>query len=105
MEGKYDLEEGYNLEAAKVVKPAIDDIPLLLVGGMCTVSDMEEVLENNYADFISMLRPFIREPFLVNKIKEKKMNRVSCVSCNQCLAAAANELRAYCYNKGFPKNT
>ena len=102
LEGKYDLEEGYNLEAAKIVKPVIGDIPLLLVGGMRTVSHMEEVLENNYADFISMSRPFIREPFLVNKIKENKMDKVSCVSCNRCLAAVANELPVYCYNKGFP---
>jgi len=56
LEGKYDLEEGYNLEAAKIIKPVIGDIPLLLVGGMRTVSHMEEVLENNYADFISMSR-------------------------------------------------
>ena len=102
MEGKYDLEEGYNLEAAKIIKPVIGDIPLLLVGGMRTVSHMEEVLENNYADFISMSRPFIREPFLVNNIKENKMEKVSCVSCNRCLADVANELPVYCYNKGFP---
>jgi 2,4-dienoyl-CoA reductase-like NADH-dependent reductase (Old Yellow Enzyme family) len=102
LEGKYDLQEGYNLEAAKIIKPLIGDIPLLLVGGMRTVSHMKEVLENNYADFISMSRPFIREPFLVKKIKENKMDKVSCVSCNRCLAAVANELPVYCYNKGFP---
>ncbi len=102
MEGKYDLEEGYNLKAAKIVKPVIGDIPLLLVGGMRTVSHMEEVLENNYADFISMSWPFIREPFLVNKIKENKMDKVSCVSCYRCLAAVVNELPVYCYNKRFP---
>jgi 2,4-dienoyl-CoA reductase-like NADH-dependent reductase (Old Yellow Enzyme family) len=72
-------------------------------GGLRTVSHMEEVLENKYADFISMSRPFIREPFLVNKIKEGKMDKVSCVSCNRCLAAVPNDLPIYCYNKGFPK--
>jgi len=103
LEGKYNLEEGYNLEAAKMIKPVLGNTPLFLVGGMRTVSHMEEVLENNYADFISMSRPFIREPFLVNKIKEGKMDKVSCVSCNRCLAAVPNELPIYCYNKGFPK--
>ena len=102
LEAKYELEEGYNLEAAKVIKPALDDTPLLVVGGMRTVSHMEDVLENNYADFISMSRPFIREPFLVNHIKKGKMEKVACVSCNRCLAAVPNELSAYCYNKGFP---
>ena len=103
LEGKYDLEEGYNLGAAKMIRPVLGDTPLVLVGGMRTVSHMEEVLENKYADFISMSRPFIREPFLVNKIKEGKMDKVSCVSCNRCLAAVPNDLPIYCYNKGFPK--
>ncbi len=102
LEGKYNLEEGYNLEAAKLIKPVLGHTPLLLVGGMRTVSHMEDVLENNYADFISMSRPFIREPFLVNKIKEGKMDKVSCVSCNRCLAAVPNEIPVHCYNKGFP---
>ncbi|CAB1058067.1 hypothetical protein D1BOALGB6SA_2823 [Olavius sp. associated proteobacterium Delta 1] len=99
LEGKYDLAEGYNLEAAKLIKPVIGDTPLMLVGGLRTVSHMEYVLENNYADFISMSRPFIREPFLVNKIKEGKLDKVSCVSCNRCLAAVPNEIPVYCYNK------
>lgn len=103
LEGKYNLEEGYNLEAAKMIRPVLGDIPLLLVGGMRTVSHMEEVLENDHADFISMSRPFIREPFLVNKIKEGIMNKASCVSCNRCLAAVAHDLPIYCYNKSFPK--
>jgi 2,4-dienoyl-CoA reductase-like NADH-dependent reductase (Old Yellow Enzyme family) len=103
LEGKYDLEEGYNLEAAKMIKQVLGDTPLFLVGGMRTVSHMEEVLENNHADFISMSRPFIRQPFLVNKIKDGKVDRVSCVSCNRCLAAVANDIPTYCYNKRFPK--
>lgn len=103
LEGKYDLEEGYNLEAARMIRPVLGDTPLFLVGGMRTVAHMEEVLENNDADFISMSRPFIREPFLVNKIKEGKMDKVSCVSCNRCLAAVPNDIPIYCYNKGFPK--
>ena len=103
LEGKYNLEEGYNLEAAKMIKPSIGDTPLALVGGMRTVAQMEDTLKNNYADLISMSRPFIREPFLVKKIEEGKMEKVSCVSCNRCLAAVVNEFPVYCYNKGFPK--
>lgn len=103
LEGKYDLEDGYNLEAAKIIKPALGETPLFIVGGMRKVADMEKILENNYAEFISMSRPFIREPFLVNKIKDGKMDQVSCVSCNRCLAAVVNEFPVYCYNKGFPE--
>ena len=103
MEGKFDLEEGYNLEAAKAIKPVIGKIPLLVVGGLRRVAHMEEVLNNGFADFISMSRPFIREPNIVKKINEGKSDSVACVSCNKCFAAVANYMPVYCYNKGFPK--
>jgi len=97
--GKYDLEEGYHLEAAKVLKPVLQDVPLILVGGMRRVNHMEEVLEAGYADFISMSRPFIREPFLVKRIKDGKSDRAGCVSCNKCFAAVRTQLPIRCYHK------
>ena len=99
LKNKYDLEEGYNLGAAKRIKPEIGDIPVSVVGGFRTVSLMEDVLESGDADFISMSRPFIREPFIVKKIREGKTKQVSCVSCNKCLAAAANNKVVRCYHK------
>jgi 2,4-dienoyl-CoA reductase-like NADH-dependent reductase (Old Yellow Enzyme family) len=103
MAGKYNLEEGYNLEAAKMIKPVLGSIPLFVVGGLRKVSHMKEVLEKHYADGISMCRPFIREPFIVKKIKEGKASAVACVSCNRCLAALPANIPVQCYNKGFPE--
>ncbi len=102
MEGKFDLEEGYNVDAAKQIKPALKGKPLFLVGGMRKVAYMEEVLNKGIADFISMSRPFIREHNIVNKIKERETDSVACVSCNKCFAAAANYMPVFCYNKGLP---
>ena len=100
--GKFDLEEGYNLEAARMIKPVIGDIPLIAVGGLRRVEHMEEVLNSGQADMISMCRPFIREPLLVKRIKEGKSQEASCVSCNKCVAAVPNLLPVRCYSKGFP---
>lgn len=102
MVGKYDLEEGYNLEAAKVIKPVLGKVPLFLVGGLRRVTQMEEILEKQYADCISMSRPFIREPLLVKNIREGKTVAAACVSCNRCFAAVPNNIPVLCYNKGFP---
>jgi 2,4-dienoyl-CoA reductase-like NADH-dependent reductase (Old Yellow Enzyme family) len=99
MVGKYDLIEGYNLEAAKAIKPLIGKTPLLVVGGFRKAEFMTDTLEKGYADCISMSRPFIREPFLVQKIKEGKTGSASCVSCNKCLAAVASNLPLRCYLK------
>ena len=103
MVGKYDLEEGYNLEAAKMIKPVLGKIPLFVVGGLRKVSHMREILEKQYADCISMSRPFIREPFIVKKIREENAETVACVSCNRCLAAPTANIPVQCYYKGFPK--
>jgi len=100
MVGKYDLQEGYNLAAAQIVKPAVGEVPVFLVGGLRRVSHMEEILEKGYADFISMSRPFIREPSFVKKIKEGKTSAASCISCNKCLAAVVNDMPIRCYAKG-----
>ena len=103
MVGKFDLHDPYNLAAAKVIKPELGDVPLILVGGLRKISDMEKILKNNYADFISMARPFIREPHLVKAFKEGKKSEASCISCNRCFAAAMNEFPIKCYVNKFPE--
>jgi len=102
MVGKYDFEEGYNIEAAKMIKPVLGKIPLFVVGGLRKVAEMNEALEKKYTDCISMSRPFIREPFIVKRIREGKAESVACVSCNRCLAAVAHNIPVQCYNKGLP---
>jgi 2,4-dienoyl-CoA reductase-like NADH-dependent reductase (Old Yellow Enzyme family) len=102
MVGKYDFDEPYNIEAAKMIKPAVGETPLFVVGGFRKVAHMKETLEKQYADCISMCRPFIREPFIVKRIREGKAEVVACVSCNRCFAALPNNIPVQCYNKGFP---
>ena len=104
MEGNFEFEEGYNLRAAELIKPLIGDVPLLVVGGMRNADHMEKVLKDGVADFISMSRPFIKQPNIVNRIREGKAAAVKCVSCNKCFAAIANDMPVQCYyNKTFPK--
>jgi 2,4-dienoyl-CoA reductase-like NADH-dependent reductase (Old Yellow Enzyme family) len=105
MVGKYDLQEGYNLEAAKMIKPVVGQLPVFLVGGLRRASQMEEILQKGYVDFVSMSRPFIREPFLVKRIKEGKTSVASCISCNECSAAIFNGAPLRCYAKGVPSQS
>ena len=96
------FEEAYNLQAAKIIKPVMGKIPLLLVGGLRRLSHIEELIEKNYTDFISMSRPFNKEPFLVKSFKEGKVEEASCISCNKCFAAIFNNIPLNCYVKGIP---
>ena len=102
--GKYDLQEGYNLEAAKIIKPVLKEhaVPLILVGGLRRVSHMEEIIMNDQADFISLCRPLIREPLLLKEFKEGNKYQSDCISCNRCFSAAASEIPVRCYVKKLP---
>ena len=102
MVGKYDLKEGYNLDAAKLARPRLNGTLLAVVGGFRSLHHMEEVVDKGYADQISMSRPFIREPHFLRKIKEGKQERATCQSCNKCLAAVANEIPVRCFNVATP---
>lgn len=97
--GKFDLYEGYNLDTAKLVKPVLGNTSLFAVGGWRTVPKMEEALINGDIDFISMCRPFIREPTIVKRIKQGKSNSTTCKNCNRCLIAIGNDMPVRCYYK------
>ncbi len=83
--GKFDLTGEWHLPVTKKVKPVMGDIPMSLVGGVRTVYRMNEILDEKSADFISLSRPLIREPFLVKRIREGKVTIAACDSCNKCL--------------------
>ena len=100
MSGKFDLEEGYNLDAAKMIRDKSGKIAISVVGGFRKLKHMEEVVEEGYSDFISMSRPFIREPYIVKKFKEGKKEEVDCRSCNECLGNVINNRPLRCYSNG-----
>jgi 2,4-dienoyl-CoA reductase-like NADH-dependent reductase (Old Yellow Enzyme family) len=90
----------YHMPAAEVIKPVLDDIPLILVGGVRRLSEMEDVLAGSKADFLSMSRPLIREPFLPKHLRTGKTDEAACISCNKCFAAVYNGLPLRCYVSG-----
>ena len=92
----------YHLPAAEEIKPVIGNMKLILVGGVRTLEEMEKVLSGLKADFLSMSRPFIREPFLAKRMKQGKTKEASCISCNKCFAAVFNGLPVRCYTDGLP---
>jgi 2,4-dienoyl-CoA reductase-like NADH-dependent reductase (Old Yellow Enzyme family) len=57
----------------------------ILVGGLRTIELMNDVIDDGSADFVSLARPFIREPDLVRQIEKGRTGMVDCVSCNICL--------------------
>lgn len=89
-----DREAYYRRWCAEIKKKV--DIPVMLVGGLRTFELMEEIVQNQKADFISLSRPFIREPGIINDWKEGNYHRAKCISCNKCLEALRKGRTLHC---------
>ena len=76
-------KEAYFKEYSKAIKSAVN-IPVILVGGIRSLSIIDYLLENGFADLISMSRVFISEPDIVLKFKSGEAKKARCVSCNLC---------------------
>ena len=100
--GPFAFRDSYHLEAAKNIKPLIGNVPLILVGGLRKMEQMETILKDGMVDMISMSRPFIMEPNLVKQFESRKSGTCSCISCNNCLLAVRKGLPVKCYVKGLP---
>lgn len=75
--------ENFNVLNAEKIKKAVS-IPVIVVGGIHKLSDMENILKTGKADAVSMCRPFICEPNLAHKFKEGTQNEAKCLMCNYC---------------------
>lgn len=76
----------YNVSAAERIKQHVG-IPVIVVGGIRNLHDIEQIIGRNMADYVSMARPFIIEPDIVNRFKEESQKSSECISCGFCLLA------------------
>ena len=74
-------------------------VPVMMVGGLRTLDLMEQVIRNQEADFISLCRPLIREPGIINEWKNKDRHRATCISCNKCFDALLKGEKLHCVIK------
>jgi 2,4-dienoyl-CoA reductase-like NADH-dependent reductase (Old Yellow Enzyme family) len=77
-------QEGYFRDWTREVKKRVQ-VPVMMVGGLRTFELMEEVIQTGEADFVSLCRPLIREPRIINEWKKGNRRRAACISCNKCL--------------------
>lgn len=95
---KSEDREAYFSEAAKAFKEKLR-IPLMLVGGIRSFHVAEKLVVEGYADYISMSRPFIREPELVKRWASGDLGKAQCLSDNQCFGSGMAGEGVYCVTK------
>jgi 2,4-dienoyl-CoA reductase-like NADH-dependent reductase (Old Yellow Enzyme family) len=95
-------KEAYFKEAAAAYKKAMD-IPLILVGGMRSLNVAEKTINSGAADYISMCRPFIREPGLIKRWQSGDTRPARCKSDNLCFGPALEGKGIYCVTDELEK--
>lgn len=77
-------DEGYFLDFGKKLSDLIET-PVSLVGGIRSFEKVESILKDTKIKFISLARPLICEPDLINKWESGDISKSTCKSCNGCL--------------------
>jgi 2,4-dienoyl-CoA reductase-like NADH-dependent reductase (Old Yellow Enzyme family) len=88
-------QEAYNLSLSGVIKSAVS-CPVLTVGGIRSIEVAEEILRKEEAEYISLSRPFIREPGLAMRWQSGDRTPAACISCNGCFKPGLKEGGIYC---------
>ena len=88
-------KEAYFREDALAFKSKLD-LPLILVGGIRSFDLAEQLVEDGTADFISMSRPFIREPGLIKRWESGDRSKATCLSDNLCFRPGLTGKGIYC---------
>lgn len=88
-------QEAYFRRAARAARERTH-LPVLLVGGIRSFDLAEKIVMGGSADYISMSRPFIREPDLIHRWKSGDLRRAACISVNKCFGPAMKGEGLYC---------
>lgn len=90
----------YNVEAAHQIKQQVK-LPVIVVGGIRRLVDIETIVTQGKADYVALCRPFIIEPGIVAKFASGKQTVSRCQECGFCLlGVSSHPLR--CYNAKIP---
>jgi 2,4-dienoyl-CoA reductase-like NADH-dependent reductase (Old Yellow Enzyme family) len=91
--------EAYYETAARRYKEEVR-LPLMLVGGIRTVETAERLIAEGVTDYISLCRPLIREPALVDRWRRGDRRPASCVSDNRCFFRGLRGRGVECVMRG-----
>jgi 2,4-dienoyl-CoA reductase-like NADH-dependent reductase (Old Yellow Enzyme family) len=75
--------ENFYMPFAEEVKGRVN-APVMMVGGLRKFEVVESVIKEGRADLISLSRPFLREPDLINRWMKGDLSPATCTSCDGC---------------------
>jgi len=79
----------YNVCQAREIKKNVD-IPVMVVGGIRNMEDMDNIFRLGAADFVSLGRPLLTEPDFVNKLSKDNTCKSQCIECGYCIISISS---------------
>lgn len=93
--GSHAPIHNYNVADAERIKAAVG-MPVIAVGGIRDMRDIAAIVADKNIDCISLSRPFIIEPDIVDRFRKKTQERSRCIDCGYCLIGVTSApLRCY----------
>jgi 2,4-dienoyl-CoA reductase-like NADH-dependent reductase (Old Yellow Enzyme family) len=80
---EYPFTEAYFLSEARQFRATLS-MPLVLLGGITRIETVRQALDEGF-DFVAMGRALLREPDLVNRMREGAAKESACIHCNKCM--------------------
>ena len=96
----YGPLENFNVCQARQIKQNVD-IPVIVVGGLRNMDDINNVFRLGAADFVSLGRPLLTEPGFVNKLKNDPTQKSQCIECGYCIISLS-KMPAECFMGTLP---
>jgi len=91
----FERDQAYFRKAARSLRAKIK-APVILVGGIRSYFLAERLVVEGIADYISLSRPLIREPGLVERWRSGDLRKATCISCNYCFGPARSGMGLFC---------
>jgi 2,4-dienoyl-CoA reductase-like NADH-dependent reductase (Old Yellow Enzyme family) len=92
---KSETDEAYLRENALAVKSAAG-VPVAVVGGIRRLEQARSLVQADNLDYVSLSRPFLREPGLVARWKSGDGAPALCESCSRCFRTQVRGRGIFC---------
>ncbi|MCW4355670.1 NADH:flavin oxidoreductase [Hoyosella sp. YIM 151337] len=79
----YPYRDLFLLDQARQVRAAVR-MPLVLLGGVTDRASMDTAMAEGF-EFVAIARALLREPDLINRLKENPTAQSLCIHCNKCM--------------------
>ncbi|MER6108344.1 NADH:flavin oxidoreductase [Streptomyces hirsutus] len=94
----YPYRDAYLLEDARQIRAAVK-LPMILLGGITDKPVMDLAMREGF-EFVAMARALLREPDLVNRLRDDAGTPSLCIHCNKCMPTNFTGTRCVLVDRG-----